>query len=392
MTFRFRVLVASSLFFGATIVTPPASQAAVADSVRIGVAVEQHQVSISASKPAVLLDGSKVLTEVKPFQAYLALSSGRGVLIKGPKGETFGPSVRLTLRPHAVGEQVPLVLIGQKWYRGEADLIPGAGGTVTGINRLPLQDYLYGVVPAEMPASWPIEALKAQAVAARTYTVTSLGKEASKGYDLCDTVHCHVYGGAAVERASSNQAVADTAGEIVTWGGKLIRAYYHSSSGGYTDSGEDVWQMALPYIQPVKDYDQESPKFVWNKRLSPQQLQQALRKLGRDVGPVGAVQATARTRIGRVTEMKLTGPHGSVVVDAYKFRLAAGLNSTFFNVGPVNGLFQFAGRGYGHGLGMSQWGARGMAKQGFAHQQILSHYYAGIQLAQLDQMWIGLGP
>lgn len=387
----FRVLMASSLLCSLGLVATPAGQAAQSNAVRVGIAVNQHQVTVSASKPAVFLDGSKVLAEVKPFQPWRASLGAGGIVVQGPKGEKLGPSLRLTLSPRFNGDQIPLVLIDQKWYRGEVDLIRAAGG-VTAINRLPMQDYLYGVVPAEMPTSWPLEALKAQAVAARTYTVTSLGKEADKGYDLCNTVHCHVYGGAGVERSRSNQAVAETEGEILTWGGKPIIAYYHSSSGGYTDSGEEVWKRPLPYIQAVKDFDHESPKFVWNQHFNGSQLRAGLRKMGQDVGVVQSVQAVARTKVGRVTSLKLAGPEGSAVVDAYQYRLAVGLNSTFFNVGLNQGVFQFAGRGWGHGLGMSQWGARGMAKQGYSHQQILSHYYAGIQVAQLGPQWIGFAP
>lgn len=391
MTRCFRVLLASPLCCGILAISPPASLARPTHSIRIGIAVNQPHVTVSASKPAVFLDGSQVLAEVMPNQAWHATASAQGVVVKGPKGEKLGPAMRLTLSSRFSGEQVPLVLIDQKWYRGEVDLVRGQDG-VTAINRLSMNEYLYGVVPAEMPPSWPLEALKAQAVAARTYAITSMGKEADKGYDLCNTTHCQVYGGAALEKSASNQAVTETDGEILTWGGKPIMAYYHSSSGGYTDSGEEVWKRPLPYIQPVKDFDHESPKFLWNQTYNGSQLRDALRKMGQDVGVVQSVQAISRTRIGRVVDLKLDGPQGSAVVDAYKFRLAAGLNSTFFNVGLVNGVFQFAGRGWGHGLGMSQWGARGMAKQGYSHQQILSHYYSGIQVAQLEQMWMGSLP
>jgi stage II sporulation protein D len=368
-----------------------AQTAPVSRMVRIGVAVEQAGLTLSGSVGYQAVHDGKTFANIAALEPWQARRSGSGIILTSPGGKSYGPlKGKISLRAGANGGKVPLVFAQRAWYRGNLDLIPGDGGTVTAVNVLPLEEYLFGVVPGEMPASWEREALKAQAIAARTYALHNLGKESKKGYDLCGTTHCQVYEGAAVEVASTNEAVANTAGEYLAFDGKPIQAYFHASSGGYTDNAGDIWSQDLPYIRAVADFDQASPRHVWHLTYSESQVAAALDKIGVNIGRVLEIAPQERTSIGRVKTVRAKGTGGSATFEASKLRFAIGLHSTFFNVGrvsaqqigtPGDGMyFQFAGRGWGHGLGMSQWGARGMADRGFNYKQILNHFYPGSQL------------
>lgn len=142
----------------------------------------------------------------------------------------------------------------RKWYRGDI-AIYNINGSLTVVNSLPLEEYLLGVVPSEMPSKWNIEAHKAQAIAARSYALANLNKRNSKGYDLKDTPHDQAYGGASSETPQTTRAVLSTRGEVLTYDNKIIPAYYHASSGGKTLSAGKVWNHDLPYIQSVNGYD-----------------------------------------------------------------------------------------------------------------------------------------
>lgn len=284
----------------------------------------------------------------------------------------------------------------QKWYRGNLMLKGGKQGFSV-VNEVPLEQYLYSVVPSEMPASWPGEALKAQAVAARTYALTHLGRYRKYGFDVNADTSSQVYQGIQSEHPQSTAAVRSTQSEIMTHQGKPIDAYFHSTSGGRTENGGDLWAPRA-YLQMVEDLDQASPKYTWQEEISQEVMRVRLRTgLNINAGKIIAIRPTAHTRSGRVKSLEIQADNGTHTVDGLKFRVAAKLNSTFFNVGGIGSSgnllqgnsetpvsFQFAGRGWGHGLGMSQWGARQMALNGHRYDSILSHYYRGINMEKIN--------
>ncbi|MGV3526726.1 MAG: SpoIID/LytB domain-containing protein [Candidatus Sericytochromatia bacterium] len=283
------------------------------------------------------------------------------------------------------------------WFRGHANLIAGPT-SFSVVNEVPLEQYLCSVVPSEMPASWPQEALKSQAVAARTYVISHLGQHRKRGYDVTSTTDSQVYQGVKSEHPGSNQAVYATQGEILTHAGKPALTYFHSTSGGRTESGADLWAN-VPYLQPVDAPDEASPKYTWHVEVSQATLRQRLRAAKIDVGEVVGLQAAQFTSGGRVKSLRVVGTRGQQLIDGQRFRTVMQLNSTFFNAGGISAQgellkqpdpkqipvsFQFAGRGWGHGLGMSQWGARQMAVDGYSYQDILGHYYRGTRLEPLN--------
>lgn len=372
---------------GLVAVLGTAAPAWAAEPLRVGLMHSVATVQVASSTPAEIQDvRGRAIMKLEAMESWIAGTDGSQIMLTGPNAQTALLAGAIRIRPTGAG--TPLVFAGQRWYRGVLELRPSAAG-VTVINTLPLEQYLYGVVPSEMSASWPVESLKSQAIAARSYAVANLGKHKSRGYDVCDTDECQVYTGAAVEAIRSNQAIDATRGEVLMYGRKTIAAFFHSSSGGHTENSEDVWHQRLPYIRAVPDYDQKSPHFAWYKNVSSEKLASGLARQGVDVGQLMQVSPLSRSTSGRVREIQVVGTAGSRTVRGETFRIAAGLNSTLFNVAPVGEgqpvEFSFAGRGWGHGLGLSQWGARSLAEAGYGYMQILGHYYPGAQLGRVPQ-------
>lgn len=287
-------------------------------------------------------------------------------------------------------------------YRGHVEVRAGSFG-FTVINELPVEQYLYGVVPAEMPASFPSEALKAQAVASRTYVLASLGNYASQGFDVLDTQQNQVYRGFDVEHPQASRAVNDTAGQVLVHRGQPIAAFFHSSSGGYTENCEDVWVESLGYIRGKEDQADLNPKhYNWVVNLSAEQLtrtvNEQMKKLTDlantvDFAVISDLRELQHTATGqRVKKMFIEGydtlgnPRQLEISNADRVRVILGLNSALFTMhkdvdagGRLDGVV-FTGSGLGHGLGMSQWGASGMSLKGYNYQDILQYYYTGADL------------
>ncbi len=367
-------------------------------AIRIGIAESVKVATVTVSKMSPIKVetplGWQTLATLSPSVPLKLEMVGGQVRVSGPiPPQTFK---RVQLMPE---DQETLVSAQGKWYRGGLDVYPATTQSLAVVNEVPLEKYLFGVIPSEMPASWPIEALKSQAVAARTYTISHLGAHRKKGYDLVATTSSQVYQGVKGETFQSNQAVSTTAGEILTHNNKPIHAYYHSTSGGQTEAGSSLW-APFAYLQSVADYDHDSPKFTWYSEFSQPEMKTALAKMGIQVGDVLALQTSQRSVGGRVKTLRIVGTQGTKQLDGAKMRTALGLNSTFFNVGSISPQgdlqdapdsqniprsFQIAGRGWGHGLGMSQWGARGMAMRGHNYRDILGHYYRGASLERLNK-------
>ncbi len=245
------------------------------------------------------------------------------------------------------------------------------------INSLDLEDYLLSVVPSEMPSLWPAEALKAQAIAARSYAIANLGKNGSKGFDLKDNTEDQMYLGVRSETDQTNDAVVTTKGLVLKYEGKPICAYFHSSSGGSTEGAEHVWHRSVPYLKAVTDFDQEAPLYNWTKNYSIAQTESGLPK---DIGQVLSINILTKGPSGRATYMLVNGSNASRIITGEAARKYFSLPSTNFNVTPAETTYIFVGKGFGHGLGLSQWGAKSLAKHGYNAAQILCYYYNGISI------------
>jgi stage II sporulation protein D len=281
-------------------------------------------------------------------------------------------------------------------YRGRIEITPTGEGLLI-VNEVDLEDYLRGVLPAEIPASFHEEALKAQAIAARTFAMANLGKHRAQGYDLCDQTHCQVYPGASVEDPRLDAAVAATAGLIVTYEGKPIHAVYHDCCGGRTAGNETAWQGSapLPYLRPVSDCEGgsplcgQSPNATWTRQVSQAKLGAALARFGVQ-GAVTGIEAAHCDENGRPQEYRVRSQAGEVAIAAGVLRSAVNaalgwdtLPSADFQAAMNGDAIVFAGRGNGHGVGLCQWGANAMARKGKTAEEILKRYYSGVMIEQI---------
>lgn len=360
-----------SLLFWIALVVP--AQAAL--ELRVAIEENVSQVKIGSSTKAIVRDaaGQKV-GEIAPMNAFYAQSAGGNITLDRWR------SGSLWVEPTGDG----FVWIGDRWYRGRTRVLPTSQG-LTAINYVDLEKYLYSVLGGEVYATWPQEALKAQAVAARTYALYQRQTRGNSVFDLGDTIAWQVYRGLESEASSLYSAVDSTAGQVLTHNGKLILAAFHSSSGGHTENVENVWSNSLPYLRGVPDYDGNTPEAQWVKNFSRDEL-------SRRISGVGNVVSMVPERVspfGRIITMKVIGDGGTRVISGPALRKALELRSTWFTVSSdsanksLPSTFRIEGRGYGHGLGMSQWGAYSMANQGANYQQIVLHYYRGATLAKI---------
>lgn len=208
--------------------------------------------------------------------------------------------------------------INGKQYRG--CLRFAVNGTVmTAVNVVDLEEYLYGVIPAEMPASYGEEALKAQTLAARTYAMTKLNAHKSSGYELCDTINCQVYKGYSGENSKTNVIVDETEGEIICYNGTPIEAVFSASTGGYTENSENVWNSVVPYLRAVPEVG-EYGNNTWTKTLTLSQLDSLLSAKGENIGSAQDIVITKISTGGRVQEMKIVGTSGSVTLTKENIR------------------------------------------------------------------------
>lgn len=400
-----------------------------------------------------LRDGSRrLLVALPPAQGLTLVAGGAGVTLEGlPPG---------SLQPVAGGRELWLeavtgsaegtaptdasigtegaeggLVLQKRSYRGRLQVLL-EGGRLRIINHLDLEAYLASVVGSEMPASWPQQALRAQAVAARTYALKE--RRPAEPFDLRATVASQMYRGIEAETPSTREAVQATRSQVLTYGGDLIQAVFHSSSGAATEDSGAVWSRQLPYLVSVPDFDRTSPVSEWTLSFTGSRL----RQLFPEIGGVSRFEVLALSASGRVRQVRVEGPLGQRVYSGADLRRILGLRSTQVRFEPllpvadasggavgessavmtVAGIgaassvsvpvaasavdppplppligsaqstapplrppdgWLLKGRGFGHGVGMSQWGAYGLASQGLDYVRILQHYYRGTSLITL---------
>ena len=429
---------------------------------------------------------------------------GEGLVFTDAKGRSgnvrSGAVIKASGAGISVGNTVltmPVTAIaksGMGWegvrYRGKLVFIRAASG-FTVVNEIDLENYLRGVLSVEMPMDWPPEALKAQAILARTYAIKNRGGYSKRGYDLAAGESSQMYRGINAEDPRADRAVSQTAGMVLTWNGQTADVFYHSDSGGATADLAHVWGGSRPYLQVRSEaVNYTSPNSTWQVVLSPSQITSILSRMKHNVGNVQSIAVALVDNAGRAVQLTFTGDRGAVNVKAHDFRMAAGprvIKSTNLQItrsggtrpvrsrqpnvpqaqqipsaaekqpvsppeinqlrgdiiemtrlgiftskelldmlsnpekreeyvaiglerlrervevpasitpeptrapNPIpptvpqqtgSGDFVFTGRGWGHGVGLSQWGAKTMAEQGMKYEEILAHYFPGTKIGK----------
>jgi stage II sporulation protein D len=376
--------------------------------------LETAEVRVGGASGLRLLDASGRERLRLPEGGAIALrpaGSGVRVEVVAPRGLGTAPASLSLAELWIDAGQSPggdaVLQLKNRAYRGRLVVRPAASALRV-VNVVALETYLPSVVGSEMPASWPLEALRAQAVAARTYALRQ--RRPDQPFDLKATVSSQVYKGVEAETASTREAVRGTRGLVLTHQNALINAVFHSSAGGTTENSGDLWQRQMPYLVSVADFDEASPVSRWRQELPPPLLARAFAELG----GVQRIDILSTTASGRVRQARVVGPSGQLLVSGAELRSRLGLKSTLVRfeaapfsftepqvppstwlsatgvllslpappplLPPRNPTLVAVGRGFGHGVGMSQWGALAMAQRGSSFQEILRHYYRGAQL------------
>lgn len=394
--------------------TTPTTPSRTEPTVRIGLKVDTAAVMLSSTTPAQLLtQDNKVVAEIPANEVWTFTAVGETVVGRSPTGRsvTVSPTPG-KLQPASNG----FIRIGDKNYRGEMILRRAGNERITLINVLDMERYLIGVVPFEIgrPAG-ALEAIKAQAIAARTYAIGGMGSRNALGFDFYATVADQVYGGASGEDTMVSRAVMETRGEIITYKGEPIIAYYSSTCGGRTAAVSEVWpwRNGRPYLQSRSDmmpdgqtaYCQSSNRFRWNVTWTDDSLRHVLQST------LGTRARNPNLRINRIDDVRITGttPSGraeaiNIVADGITHRIPAdsirwilrprlntSLNSSLLldlhalasNEGEPVSRLEVTGGGWGHGVGMCQVGAIGRARAGQNYREILNAYYTDVEISRL---------
>lgn len=278
-----------------------------------------------------------------------------------------------------------LVILGRK-YKGKILFFPGNNRNIWIINELPLEEYLVGLVNKEISSQWPLAAVKAQVLAARTYAYFQQEKRADNLFDVEATVNDQVYGGVDFEDERARKAVLETEGEVILYQGKPIFAVYHACCGGKTESSAYLWAGDYPYLKSISCiYCLDSPHFIWNYQLEIDKLEEILHTRGSAYLPVKEILEGPRNESKRITKIIISRQGDTLEISAPEFRQLLGydlLRSTNFWVKKVNSNFAFAGIGWGHGVGLCQWGAKGLAETGADYRSIIKYYYQGVEIGK----------
>lgn len=436
-------------------------------------------VSIASGRPSLLLTSAASIVATDGAGKKFALGTSVSLRYSGQGRAAVG---KHTLRlPVALSAKSPIAFDGRR-YRGQLRIVDG-GGTLRLVNVLDVEQYLRGVLKMEANPTWPMEALKAQAIVSRTYALRAVEQNTRKGgHDLGSTPLSQAYRGMNAEDPRTDEAIAKTKGMVVLYGGQLALTPFHSDSGGGTAEVSTVWGGSVPYLRAVReDFQTESPYRQWEARVSHSQVEQALRQAGVDIGRLQSLGVGDVDSFGRVNSLVATGSRGSATVKSHAFRMAVGsdvIRSTWFSIdspgtagrayppapapkpakpqapkAPTKGLpiaagpmtpgeerqltalteqgvfnseelmdmllnpgkrkgylqralgrgtpvpatsapslpppsaasgstYLFRGRGWGHGVGMSQWGAKALADQGWSCERIVQFYFPGTALGR----------
>ncbi|MBF0384910.1 MAG: SpoIID/LytB domain-containing protein [Candidatus Omnitrophica bacterium] len=270
-------------------------------------------------------------------------------------------------------------------YRDSIEISADRKGKITIVNSIGLEQYVKGVLYHEVSHRFPMEATKAQAVATRTYALYQKIKNKDLAYDVTSDIYSQVYGGRSAERYRTNLAVDKTEGEILMYENKILPTYFHANSGGHTEDVRELWEEDLPPLYGVPSgFSIGMPAYEWKKNFRLKDIQDKLVKSGYKIGMISDFEIMERNKSGRIRRLKISDRDGkSLYIKGKDFRQIIGPNEIKSNNYDIDmrGYFaDFSGKGWGHGVGMCQWGARAMADKRYKYNGILNFYYPGAEL------------
>lgn len=351
-----------------------------------------NQREISRVSPIIkvlLFQGKEV--RIKPARNYVLTANSRKLMSEGPITLELSNSFILFNEMPIASQEIEIVpadyfQFNGKKYRGNATVVADQGELQL-INVLDIESYIRGVLPMEVSVEWNAEALKAQAVVSRTFALFEItsSRKKNRSFDVYDDTRSQVYNGLDLESKFTSIAADSTFGEVVRYEGKVIQAFFHSASGGMTESSKEAFGYDYPYLTPVlSPYGNVYKDNQWEIIIPLEKI----RKDFRLAAPVVAVQVKERTASKRIKTILITDKAGrKTELTAGVFRNTIGntlMKSTRANIRLTNGSLQVSGMGYGHGVGMGQWDAQGMSLQGYRYLDILGYFYPG---TKVEKVW-----
>ncbi len=341
--------------------------------------VEEFGVSVRGRYSLIDMASGQELLKGRRLNAADVTHRSNGIQI----GEAWYGSDHLRFAPQ---KDVTVYLNGQyRHYRGTIDIFVKKNRKFLVVNTIDLERYIRGVLYHEVSNRWPMEAMKAQAVAARTYVLYQAQKNIKEPYDVTSDIYSQVYGGKSAERFRTNIAVNRTEGEGLLFNGQILPAYYHSSCGGHTEDARNLWEHDLAPLQGVVcHFCRLHPHATWKKNYRLKDIQEKLNKSGYTIGLIQDIRVLERNLSGRITTLRITAREGtSVDIPGIKFRNIIGPNtvrSNNYEVAMAGYFFDLTGKGWGHGVGMCQWGAYQMSRERYTYKEILQFYYPGVAI------------
>ena len=386
-------IVFSTAFFLSSVLVPTLDVLAAEYTIRVGLTDSARVLSIRSSSPFFLKlpsgkrlkfsDGVIVTRQGEALLLNNRTVSASVIFVEGGDGMYRVQVVASTANSGSKN-------VKKKWnVRGPLEIQSLPSGLAV-INQIDLETYVAGVVSGEVSPKWPLEALKAQAVAARTYVLYKQVENQQQPFDVFASVLDQVYHGHAARSESVLRAVAETKGHVVTYDGRPIYAAYSSTAAGPTEDALYVWALNLPYLKGVNcPFDEQAPRYDWRTSFTFEFLERQLRKEGYTVGTVATLTPYTFTPSGRVDRVRLLHSQGEIILRGQDLRRIVGYSkifSTNFSIESMGAEVVVVGHGAGHAVGMCQWGMREMAELGYDYQSILRHYYPGTTLLPIARV------
>ncbi len=386
-------IVFSTAFFLSSVLVPTLDVWAAEYTIRVGLTDSARVLSIRSSSPFFLKlpsgkrlkfsDGVIVTRQGEALLLNNRTVSASVIFVEGGDGMYRVQVVASTANSGSKN-------VKKKWnVRGPLEIQSLPSGLAV-INQIDLETYVAGVVSGEVSPKWPLEALKAQAVAARTYVLYKQVENQQQPFDVFASVLDQVYHGHAARSESVLRAVAETKGHVVTYDGRPIYAAYSSTAAGPTEDALYVWALNLPYLKGVNcPFDEQAPRYDWRTSFTFEFLERQLRKEGYTVGTVATLTPYTFTPSGRVDRVRLLHSQGEIILRGQDLRRIVGYSkifSTNFSIESMGAEVVVVGHGAGHAVGMCQWGMREMAELGYDYQSILRHYYPGTTLLPIARV------
>jgi len=342
---------------------------------------KEFHLSVRGNFKVVSLPGEKVLSTWYSLPRSVITSAENGIKI----AKQEYPVARIKIIP----QKDSSINVDNRRYRGEIDIIQNANKSLTVINTVDVEDYVRGILYHEISHRWPLEAIKAQAVAARTYAFYRIKNNKKNLFDVTDDIYSQVYGGSTSERYRTNLAVERTKGLVMIYNNDVLPAYYHATCAGMTEDAVQLWKTNLaPLKGVVCSFCANSPHFRWKKNFRSKDVQDKLNAKGYLLGLIKEIIVEKRNKSDRIETLKIvTRDNQEVVISGKDFRDIIGPNlvrSNNYAVFMKGYYFDLIGKGWGHGVGLCQWGAKEMAHERYLFEEILKFYYPGVKIVSYE--------